>query len=678
MSNSIAPGSSAYVNVKVTALTTNPNVPVTYKTIILKKNLVNGVNTLTQEMMSTTNTKYVIKYDYILGEDVTIPENCILEFDGGSISKGTLILSDNVTIEGNGTICFPYSVADENNNITNKCFIFAYEVSNITIKNITLKGAYLESMGYLAFGNRPNKPSEHFIYIGKCSNVVLDNVTISNFFSNKVPNPWYEVFSSKYGLFPFLIHNSKNVIIKDFTQRESCGEACNIFYSENVTVDNFVSINKYIVSELTIMYCEQVYVRKSHFERTTGFAYVSGNLVNIFSSGLDFSSNVITGGDYDYGNEHVNAQYTEDYSHVSYVCDNVIISDNIFNGCKVTNNTAVPAGGELPEYVIKNISILRNTFTDTLKGVSCGARGGIVSSIIDSNIFNCFTSEELTADSRYQQISAFNNCPDSLIIKNNVFDCSDAVFDYNFNNTKGAILVNGGATIIIQNNSIKGNHGIHYMSGNATLLIDGNRFNCHHPNRIAITGNLVYSNNSIKYATTHSYFVITISGTYLKYFGNYYHTDKCDTINATVDFEDNHDNNFVNTNKNINLPYRNVSKAMDRRYFTKTTNGDTVKYLKFAFDDYGGIYKLIITSGYKFYEGILRIYNSSTMTFFVRGHNAEDLEFYTDRDKSVIIGLASGSIVMDLEKISSTHVDFIVDRIAAVPDGFSAVSVVYN
>ena len=59
MSNSIAPGSSADINVKVTALTTNTNVPVTYKTIILKKNLVNGVNTLTQEMMSVTN-----KIDY--------------------------------------------------------------------------------------------------------------------------------------------------------------------------------------------------------------------------------------------------------------------------------------------------------------------------------------------------------------------------------------------------------------------------------------------------------------------------------------------------------------------------------------------------------------------------------------------------------------------------------------
>ena len=89
MSNSIAPGSSADVNVKVTALTTNPNVPVTYKTVILKKNLINGVNTLTQDMMSVANTKYMIKYNYTLGEDITIPENCILEFDGGSIANST-------------------------------------------------------------------------------------------------------------------------------------------------------------------------------------------------------------------------------------------------------------------------------------------------------------------------------------------------------------------------------------------------------------------------------------------------------------------------------------------------------------------------------------------------------------------------------------------------------------
>ena len=89
MSNIIAPGSSADVNIKVTALTTNPNVPITYKTIILKKNLVNGVNTLTQEMMSAINAKYIIKYNYILGEDITVPEGCVLDFDGGNIVNST-------------------------------------------------------------------------------------------------------------------------------------------------------------------------------------------------------------------------------------------------------------------------------------------------------------------------------------------------------------------------------------------------------------------------------------------------------------------------------------------------------------------------------------------------------------------------------------------------------------
>ena len=98
MSNSIAPGSSADVNVKVTALTTNPNVPAQYKTIILKKNLVNGVNTLTQAMMNQTNTKYVIKYDYTLGDDITVPANCVLEFDGGSISGEHTITGNNTSI----------------------------------------------------------------------------------------------------------------------------------------------------------------------------------------------------------------------------------------------------------------------------------------------------------------------------------------------------------------------------------------------------------------------------------------------------------------------------------------------------------------------------------------------------------------------------------------------------
>lgn len=58
-----------------------------------------GVNVLTQDMMSAANTKYVIKYDYTLAEDIIVPANCVLEFDGGSISGAHTLTGNNTGIE---------------------------------------------------------------------------------------------------------------------------------------------------------------------------------------------------------------------------------------------------------------------------------------------------------------------------------------------------------------------------------------------------------------------------------------------------------------------------------------------------------------------------------------------------------------------------------------------------
>ena len=57
----------------------------------LRKNLVDGKNILTQEMMPSVNTIYIIQYDYDLnGATITIPENCVLEFRGGIFSNGNV------------------------------------------------------------------------------------------------------------------------------------------------------------------------------------------------------------------------------------------------------------------------------------------------------------------------------------------------------------------------------------------------------------------------------------------------------------------------------------------------------------------------------------------------------------------------------------------------------------
>lgn len=58
----------------------------------LRKNMINGVNTLTQNMLNKQNTIYVIQYDFDLqGETLTIPEGCTLDFQGGSFSNGSVI-----------------------------------------------------------------------------------------------------------------------------------------------------------------------------------------------------------------------------------------------------------------------------------------------------------------------------------------------------------------------------------------------------------------------------------------------------------------------------------------------------------------------------------------------------------------------------------------------------------
>lgn len=51
------------------------------------------------EQVTETNTIYEIRYDFNLGAaNVTIPEGCTLSFNGGRITNGRLLLSNNVTI----------------------------------------------------------------------------------------------------------------------------------------------------------------------------------------------------------------------------------------------------------------------------------------------------------------------------------------------------------------------------------------------------------------------------------------------------------------------------------------------------------------------------------------------------------------------------------------------------
>ena len=82
----------------------------------LRKNITTNssgttINLLTQEMVNTPHTIYHIQYDYDLnGSTINIPEGCILQFDGGSLTNGTIKGNNtklsgtiNITCSGSGS-----------------------------------------------------------------------------------------------------------------------------------------------------------------------------------------------------------------------------------------------------------------------------------------------------------------------------------------------------------------------------------------------------------------------------------------------------------------------------------------------------------------------------------------------------------------------------------------------
>lgn len=65
--------------------------------VYLRKNIVAGKNILEQSMISDSDTIYHLQYDYDLNnKSIVLPSNCIIVFEGGSISNGTIIGNDSI------------------------------------------------------------------------------------------------------------------------------------------------------------------------------------------------------------------------------------------------------------------------------------------------------------------------------------------------------------------------------------------------------------------------------------------------------------------------------------------------------------------------------------------------------------------------------------------------------
>lgn len=287
MNNNNVPGSNQNVNVQVRALTIDPAVTIQYKTKILHKNVVNGVNTLTQAMMNETNIKYVIKYDYVLDEDITVPANCILDFDGGSISGAHIIIGTNTKIKYYSGIIFKnninFSGTWEIDTITTRMFddlSFNNDLRrliNLSNDNYNNK-IYIENHGYDYTFDFTEESEEGIILKSNTHLIINGNITLKANALSKyeivyVLNKKNVIISGKgqiigdknshigdteYG-HCIMCHSSSDIVIEQITIKNAEGDGIDLRGCGNVIIQNVIT-NNTGRQGITISLCENVRV----------------------------------------------------------------------------------------------------------------------------------------------------------------------------------------------------------------------------------------------------------------------------------------------------------------------------------------------------------------------------------------------------------------------------------
>lgn len=132
---------------------------------ILRRNIIDGKNILTQEMINQPYTIYVVRYDFDLdGAQITIPKNCILKFDGGSLSNGKLTSIGYVRCINSDTPDYSNELkCDIDNNFVDKFPINPY--SKLQQKNDTILTL---NVGYWSKETPVEQPAQFIDYIKSC------------------------------------------------------------------------------------------------------------------------------------------------------------------------------------------------------------------------------------------------------------------------------------------------------------------------------------------------------------------------------------------------------------------------------------------------------------------------------------------------------------------------------
>lgn len=401
------------------------------------------------EAQTNGNTIFVIKYDFILTSDVTIPNNCILEFDGGSISGNYTFTFFNTLLCGviklytrfNGTVLNKYFNVDDFSNtddITNALQDIV-NITNVVFSKkdyITTKQIDVPNNRYIRGVNGTKIYNE----TSNTINIIGDNVTIEGIsFESKST----ETFA-QYIIYVRPTHTDINIHHCNF--EKATGGIFTEYEVQNMRVSDCVFDNMAYVQLGGSDGAGGYGICISHKDEEDDYTWGGKDLIftnNTFKEGV--------------------------YRHCFYIqsCENVIISNNIMYG----KNQQTYSGYDVAINVrgSKNLTIQSNILNNGHALYNCtdskyyGQPSNII--IKDNSINN-------TQEAVYRDLGAIHAIGKNYLIDGNVFN-DTGKYDIRIDDAKEVTISNN-----IMNKSVA-NVGVMILSDSKDIDIVNNSFNGH-------------------------------------------------------------------------------------------------------------------------------------------------------------------------------------------------------
>lgn len=405
--------------------------------VYLRKNIVSGANTLTQSMINNPNTIYHIQYDYNLnGQTITIPENCVLLFKGGSISNGELV-GNNTKLTGDIKILQCVGSG-------------TYNVDKVNVSNFGAKGdgvtddtqAFNNALSFLpkktSYVQSPNSALTLYIPNGiyKIKEVEAVNCSI--------------IGESSTGTIIQYVDSGTNGITFIHLQTASYGPktiVSNLYFSSGIFSNRKTSVEFnncfFGAGSISILQTSDVFIKGCIFDQTADCIKVEQStnisiLNNIFFDNALRAVWVISG-------------------------QNIIISNNNFNSCW-GRPILIQSGSQI------NITGNNFRFKDVIINDSTPAFVKL----------------------RYTTSPDYDYPFDSISISNNIFECGEKYNAVYINSTKTL------SNLVIRNNEIhKAIKGVESIQGTQRLVVTENVFSGSLYHNIWVNTSNVFINNNI-------------------------------------------------------------------------------------------------------------------------------------------------------------------------------------